>query len=151
MKNAEYQCTVILIASSSMEQNVKYVTGNCRLAFLGEGESFKALEVRFFKFMNISQERCQIQIKLSYDRKIENLIDIVDDDDVRSISKLYRNHAFLLMELYAVSHRSEREVCTCELDKIDEVLTDERLEILISSSSADACWPKPSNIEAIES
>lgn len=106
--------------------------------------------MRFFKFMNTSQERYKIQIKLSYGGKIDNFIDIVDDDDVRSILKLFRNHAFL-MELYAVSNRDEREVSTCEPDELDEVLTDGRLEILISSWSADACSPKQLNVGPVGS
>ncbi|XP_020100357.1 CASP-like protein 4A2 [Ananas comosus] len=80
--------------------------------------------------------------------ELSKLIDIVDDDDVRNIWRLYKIHAYL-MELYAVSNLVERNVPTCDPDDIDEVLTDERLELLINSRSGDASTSisQPTNFE----
>lgn len=47
--------------------------------------------------------------------------------------------------------RDECEVPTCEPDEIDEVLTNERLEILIRSWFTDACSPNLPNVELVGS
>nr|CAD1837755.1 unnamed protein product [Ananas comosus var. bracteatus] len=129
---------------------VNYVGGSSRLNFIRQGDNFKSLQAMFCKYINTSQDSCNIEIKLCYSENLSKLIDIVDDDDVGNMRRLYKVHAYL-MELYAVSNLVERKFATCDPDDIDEVLTDEQLDLLINRRSGNASTPQQTNFEIVGS